>query len=347
MSTQLFKVVTRTGVNVRTGPRLNAPKVSAAMLTYHDVLEVNTASRTESMGYEWWEHTRNPGWWSAARQIDPPDSYMIPYQPPHIIEPGEQSAIFEVMTNTLNVRSQPGLSGSLLAGQKLRRGERLRFTNLTEADGFAWWEQVQQPGRWAASGSLQGGQNYMRRVDNEIIDDQVDLDAVPWISQIQQHTVNLANDCGHACVWMVLNSYGQGGNHDITSLYAMPHKNPNGTTNNEHLRLLAHDATGGSQTLTTFNMNTASIDNFASIKSWLMDNRPVILLVWYPSLQFNDNPANGNFNHWVTLVGFSDNIVYLHDPLWTSESSGARREIAAQTLLQACTDTNMGLYGVY
>ena len=77
----------------------------------------------------------------------------------------------------------------------------------------------------------------------------------------------------------------------------------------------------------------------------LKDNRPVILLVWYLSLKFN-NSHNGPFNHWVVVTGFKNDNFYLNDTLWLTEKEGAGRIVSSATLLEAAGDTQMRLYGI-
>lgn len=343
MTTRHFQVVSRDGLNVRTDPRHNASKVPGAGLGYGDILEVNADSRTVAMNFEWWEHARNPGWWSAARKIAPESVYLKPYQLPYDV-PDTDTTQFEVVIDALKVRSQPRLGNTLVAGQTLRRGQRLVFKNRTEADGFLWWEQVDHPGWWSASGSQQGGQTYMLPVPEDGTWEAVNLD-VPWISQIQMNTPNLPNDCGHSCVLMTMRYHGLGADKSVADLYALPHKNANGTTNKVHLKLIGQDTTHGQLTLTDFGMPATSL-NLDGLQDKLENNRPVTLLVWYPSLGFN-NPSSGNFNHWVVLTGYAGDVFYINDPLWTTENAGARKAVTRQTLLAACEDSGSGLYGVY
>jgi len=368
MATQLFKVTSRDGVNIRTAPRTNAAKATTMGLVLDDILEVVTESRTVADNFEWWEHAQSPGWWSVAKQINPEKVFMTPYQlpldpaaavpPVTVTQPATPiqpvavtqpatvpTKLLEVVTNVLKIRSQPQLGNTLVAGQALKRGERLHFFHPTKADGFLWWEQAQHPGWWSASGSLQGGQTFMEYVPDPIPDDEQTRLDVPWITQIQAPK-NLANDCGHACVLMVMRYFGFGADTIVADLYSMPHKNSNGTTNQNHLQLIARDATQSQLQLTTFSLGQASATNFQTLQDKLKADRPVTLLVWYPSLQFN-NPSSGSFNHWITLTGFSGNTIYVNDPLWTTENAGAGRTIDRDRLLTACAKTNMGLYGVY
>lgn len=343
MTTRHFQVVSRSGLNVRTAPRINTSKVVGAGLGYGDILEVNASSQTIAMNYEWWEHTHNAGWWSAARKIAPEDVYMVPHQLPYDDRAAE-TRTFEIMVDGLRVRNQPRLGSTLVSGQSLRRGQRLEFGNRAEADGFIWWEQVEQPGWWSASGSQQGGQTYMLPITDDDAEAAVSLN-VPWISQIQLNTPNLPNDCGHSCMLMTMRYHGCGTTTSVADLYALPHKNANGTTNKTHLKLIMQDGTQGQLSLTDFGMPATTL-NLEGLQDRLKDDQPVTVLVWYPSLGFN-NPSSGNFNHWVVLTGYTGDVFYLNDPLWTTENAGAMKAITRDSLLAACDDSGSGLYGVY
>lgn len=344
MATQLFKVVAREGVRVRTSPGLDGDRVTTATLGYGDVLEVTSSSRTEADNYEWWEHAQKPGWWSAAKMLNPESALMEATQLPHepVPEPDEDEVTvsdFMVMTDVLNVRSEPKVGDNLL-DDRLTRGEILRFRNPTKADGFLWWEQEAKPNHWSASGSLQGGQTFM--VPSEP-GEKVFL-AVPWVTQIQ-YPINFSNDCGHACVMMVMRYHLTGFDMSVEEIYRLPHKNSNGTTNQIHLRDIAQEASGGKLHLRTFQRDNPSESDFDILKSRVKANHPIILLVRYSRLGFA-NPSGGNFLHWLVMIGYSGNAIYVHDPLWVTESSGAARAISQDRLYDACVSTGYGLYGV-
>lgn len=336
MTTKLYQVVTSDGVNVRKEPRLGAHKATSYPLGYHDILEVLENTRTEADGYEWWEHSQNRGLWSAAQDLSTGEIYMQPYDLPHH---QTETTCFEVVTDVVNVRNKPKL-GDTLTGQSLRRGERYLFQNPIEADGFLWWEQVNQLGSWSASGSLQGGQTFMLPAadDNSGIVRQ----AVPWFTQIQSPK-NLANDCGHACALMLLRFHGHGNTASVESLYALKFHGSEGKTTKEQLVQLA-----GSESFefTPFRYD-ATPAGLVQVLGKVADGRPVILLVQYASLGFN-NPSGGTFLHWIVLTGFNGDTIYVNDPLWLTERSGAGRKISRSTLLKACVDTKeYDLYGVY
>jgi uncharacterized protein YvpB len=364
MPTHFFKIVSTDPLRVRTRPEISdATLVRDRSLLHGDILEVNSESRTEAGNYVWWEHANSPGLWSASEKLKPSQIFMEAYQPPHDPKPPKtadptssdssaadntsQPILFEVVADRLSVRSQPKLGNTVVNGQVLLRSQRLRFQPTpTKADGFIWWEQVDHPGWWAASGSLQGGQTYMNPVDVSVEEEgNTHLLTVPWVTQIQTQGVNFANDCGHTSVLMVMRYNGLGWNQSVGDLYKLPYKTREGTTTNQHLPQIARDATGGKLVFTPFAAKPAALDNLHGLKTTLLNDKPVILLVWYPSLNFN-NRASGPFSHWIVITGYKGDTFYLNDPLWLTENRGAGRTIDIKTLLKACQDTNNGLYGV-
>src|SRR6185369_15624308 len=100
--------------------------------------------------------------------------------------------------------------------------------------------------------------------------------------------------------------------------------------------------------LQDFSKQAATESDIEGLKQIIKDKGPVILLVWYPTLGFN-NPANGPFNHWIVVTGYSDNKFYINDPLWTTENKGANKEVSQATLLKACQSTNSSVHftGLY
>jgi uncharacterized protein YvpB len=261
--------------------------------------------------------------------------------------PAPQTVTFEVIADSLSIRSQPKLGNTLVNGQSLKRGQRLQFKNpSTKADGFIWWEQVAHPGWWSASGSMQGGQSFMNPVDDVVVtEDNTHLLTVPWVTQIQTSGINFKNDCGHTSTLMVMRYSGLGWNMSVGDLYKLPYKTASGTTVKEQLVQIARDASGGKLTLTPFAINPANLNSMQSLRDSIKNNKPVILLVWYPSLKFH-NPSNGAFSHWIVVTGYKGDTFYINDPLWLTENQGAGRTIDSTTLLKACQDTNEGLYGV-
>jgi uncharacterized protein YvpB len=87
-----------------------------------------------------------------------------------------------------------------------------------------------------------------------------------------------------------------------------------------------------------FSKQNAVESDMEWLKQTIREKGPVVLLVWYPTLGFN-NSFNGPFNHWIAITGYSDNKFYLNDPLWITENKGANREVSQAVLLKACQNT--------
>lgn len=351
MATQLFKVVSQKGLRIRTKPDpTNATLVADRTLGYGDILEVRPDSRVVASNFVWWEHEQNPGLWTASQKVEPPEIYMQPYEVPYNPAPVPSTpstpptVLFKVVADQLSIRTSAGLGNNLVAGQKRVQGQVIRFkAPSTEKNGFLWWEQADHPGWWTASGSVAGGQTYMLPTEaTDPTPDNIAMLTVPWASQVGNV---FSNDCGQACALMVLRYNGYGWNKKVDDLVRLPYKNNNGTTNSAHLKNIVRDISGKKLELTPFQLKKADAAGLDEIRNMLKDNRPVILLVWYLSLKFN-NSHNGPFNHWVVVTGFKNDNFYLNDPLWLTEKEGAGRIVSSATLLDAAGDTQMRLYGI-
>jgi hypothetical protein len=261
--------------------------------------------------------------------------------------PTTEEAVFQIVTDVLYVRSAPSLTGARVPNVVLKFSEQYKFKTPTTADGFVWWERSDKPGWWAAAGSVSGGQLFMQKIEAVKQNPQpnnAEVKTVPWVTQIQSG-YNLPNDCGHSCVLMVMRYYGMGWNNTVNDLYKLKYKNSNGTTNQLHLVSIANDMTGSKLKLNTFGDKQNPSNKLTEIRNSLAKDKLAILLVWYPSLGFN-NKANGNFNHWIVVTGYSGDNFYINDPLWTTENQGAGKSISFDRLLLAATDTGYGVYGV-
>lgn len=353
MASQHYEVTDKEGVQIRTTPSRFSPKV--ALLGWREVVEFNTDTKTEAQGYIWYEQVQNKGWWSAVQKTDGSEVYMMPYQVPHIpASNAKQKAWMEVTTGVLTVRIEPRLGSPLMVGADLKKGQIVEVHNRKEADGFLWWELVLAPNHWLPSGSLQGGGlSFMREVPSPH-SDEMRL-PVPWFTQIQ-HPTNYANDCGHTCLLMLMRYHGFAQDKTVKDLYFLKGK-PNefkndgsGYTDINHLTRMAQVVTGNQLGIATF-VEQSTMDNLNKIKDRIRNDKPTVLLVWYPALSFNNPSAgNPNFNHWVIVTGFKDNTFYINDPLWTSESGGAQKAVSAEVLLgatQRTLGTNRMMQGVY
>ncbi|MEL7434666.1 MAG: C39 family peptidase [Chloroflexota bacterium] len=371
---KLFKV-TNYWANVRTSPKVeNGNRVSGRRLVQDDILEVRPDSRTECTTWVWWEHANTPGYWTASEKIDGSRVLMVDYTPLHqvsvpatsttteanktetpastpttntssetkeeepaVTQPAEDATqqVFEVLIG-MNVRSKPALGNTLISGESLARGMRLAFTNHTSAGGFEWWEQVNKPGYWTAAGTTSGTRTFMRPVAQVSADDVVRME-VPWITQIQTTEKNYANDCGHTCVLMTLRYIGKAEDKSVKNLYDLTeYRHSRGWTTSTQLVSIANHYDGNFVRYVTPKADASSM---TWLKDTLRQNKPVIVLAWYPSLGFN-NPSNGMFNHWIVVTGFEGDTFYVNDPLWVSETQGADRPVSYYNLLSAFQTTN-------
>lgn len=351
MSTKAMKVIVPDGVRIRTSPHHRAKIIDT--LGLNEIIEVETASQVveEGTGYIWWQHANRPDWWSASGTADGEDVYMQAYEAIPI--PEDETVRLRVVTSGLNIRTEPRLGNNVVPNQQLQYGQQVRFHNAPkQTDGYIWWEHADNPGWWSASGSISGAQIFLTTpidVDGILLE-------VPWIGQIQ-YPVNLSNDCGHACILMLMWYRGYAQNITISDLYHYKkegepefYKFTNGYTGQHHLQRMVNKATHGAMQLQLLN-TPATLDSLSDIRAHLQNNEPVILLVRYSSLNFgNPSAGDGFFDHWVVITGFSGDTFYLNDPLWPSPSSGAAKEIHIDVLLQACKDTKTApdtLLGVF
>jgi lysozyme len=90
--------------------------------------------------------------YASGAQVEPP------VEPPPVVVPDGDGPLFEVITDELNVRNAPRLSGSVV--RSLRRGERVRVLNVV-APYEAWIEIA--PGQFSAL--AYNGWQYLRRVE--------------------------------------------------------------------------------------------------------------------------------------------------------------------------------------
>lgn len=178
-----FKVITN-AVNVRSQPELGREFLLGTTLKRDAEIRVDADAWTEKNGFLWWFH--GPGW-SAEKALDTgvrfledltPDVPRIeappveetPTQPQPEPVPTPTPVIplkrFRVLANTLNIRSQPGLSGRAVSGV-LRKGDEIqpRADAWRELDNFVWW---QQGAGWSAERSLDGRTRFMEDLTPDI-----------------------------------------------------------------------------------------------------------------------------------------------------------------------------------
>lgn len=157
---------------------------------------------------------------------------------------------------------------------------------------------------------------------------------VPWVSQLDPFST-APNDCGQACVLMLLRYYKKVGNNVTVNDLV---KIEPGKTTAEELRGLA----------SRFSLSLAVDKTFASVDSLrapISKGRPVIVLVNYLDLHFPPHLPNPDQGwHWLLLIGHRGDEFVVHDPLWRPSDrggkGGASLTLARDTLQNALVGTN-------
>ena len=170
---------------------------------------------------------------------------------------------------------------------------------------------------------------------------------VPWVSQLDN---TLPNDCGHACVLMLV-KFDYAFNKDMASGLTVADLwnagiAPKGYTGPRDLvRLAAH-----------YDVELAFTDHIDEnfLIKQLDACHPVIVLVDYLHLRLPrhlSTPDQGT--HWLVVVGYDRKRFYVHDPLWRKQDIGGRfaeggrwHPIARETLMEAMQATGL-MWGVH
>ncbi|MCC6975316.1 MAG: C39 family peptidase [Anaerolineae bacterium] len=135
-----------------------------------------------------------------------------------------------------------------------------------------------------------------------------------WITQIDEKGSG-NNDCGQACVLMLLRYYGMGGDQSVKKLHAKL----SGKTSASQLVWLA------GQFGLTLKVDT-SFANVDGLRAPLESGRPVILLVDYKELQFPVHLSTGVDQgwHWLVVSGYNDSGYIVDDPLWLATTNNGQ-----------------------
>ncbi len=140
---------------------------------------------------------------------------------------------------------------------------------------------------------------------------------VTYKSQIGSTAGYSQNDCGPACIAMLLATMGQ----DLTidSLYTNPSSPVRGFAGDLSIQQLI--------TLARTYGLTLSRQNFSlqSLQQTIDAGKPVVCLVAYhPIVQagLNGVATQGNYGHFVVTVGYDASYWYVHDPYW-KQTGGA------------------------
>lgn len=151
-----FQVVTL-ALNVRTKPTTEERTlIPDKQLRLGERVAVLPTSRIENEGFVWWRHKEG---WSAEKSVDNSRIFMIPAD-----GGGTQQMRFQVVTLSLNIRTEPSLNAFTLTGEQLRLGEvvRIKPDSRRDAFGYIWWEHEHG---WSAERRSDGSEIYMADVD--------------------------------------------------------------------------------------------------------------------------------------------------------------------------------------
>jgi hypothetical protein len=159
-------------VNVRKTPDLTPASLLGVRLKQGDELIANADDWTEAVGYLWWNH--GPGW-SAERSLDGKQSFLedltseIPRVEP-VPDPDRPVPVpvptpiaqktFRVITDSIKVRTQPGLSSNASSGEVLRKGDQITVAANAwrEVDNYVWWQHSRG---WSAERSTNSSTRFL------------------------------------------------------------------------------------------------------------------------------------------------------------------------------------------
>ncbi len=150
------------------------------------MIEVDAHSRTEASGYVWWQSAQG---WLAQGRIDNKQVLMVeltPDVPPHgqalldplppdpeekppTNKPDVPDKRFQVVTNTLNVRSQPELGSEFLVEGVQLAKDTVVIVDAdawTEKNGFVWWFHG---AGWSAEKSLDSRLVFLQDLTPDVL----------------------------------------------------------------------------------------------------------------------------------------------------------------------------------
>jgi putative glycosyl hydrolase len=153
---------------------------------------------------------------------------------------------------------------------------------------------------------------------------------IGWISQMDQ-SGHGNNDCGDASVLTLLRYYKcpAPSSEEVFSQFS-------GKTNGDNLIALA-----GDYHLTLTSKSGPNPELIGLLSGLIDGNKPAILLVNYDDLMFPVHLISGADQgmHWFVVVGYADDVFYVHDPLWLPTQrdgkGGAFLQIHRDTLQNA------------
>lgn len=161
---------------------------------------------------------------------------------------------------------------------------------------------------------------------------------VPYKSQFDEDANESRNDCGAACVAMLLNAFGKPVS--TNAVFKKTGAAPDSFISTSQLRRAAQ---GFGVTLEWHTNLTAG-----HLEAYLNMGRPLIALVHYGTWSergMTESKFKGP--HFVVVVGYDDEHIYIHDPLFTParRASGANRVIPRGLFFEAWGSAHLDCWG--
>lgn len=134
------------------------------------------------------------------------------------------------------------------------------------------------------------------------------IPGIPYKSQVDPDASEYRNDCGPACVAMILNAFKI--EVSTNAVYRKTGAKANGYVSVSQM-MRAGQAYGVA-------FNYFSGWNVAKLKESVKNGKPVIALVHYGSWSSMPGKTQSNFTgpHFVVVMGYDEKHLYVHDPLW-------------------------------
>ncbi len=152
---------------------------------------------------------------------------------------------------------------------------------------------------------------------------------IPYVSQRDRQTAGYSfNDCGPACLAMMILATGQ----EVTTdgIYRRAE-----IANQGPLAVSTLKRAGNLYDLDLRRHDKSTDGSLTSLQTWIDEGRPAMVLVdYYPVMQAGYHESTIRGGHFVTVVGYDDNHVYVHDPYWLG-NGGAYRQWSVPVFNQA------------
>lgn len=152
---------------------------------------------------------------------------------------------------------------------------------------------------------------------------------IPYVSQRDRQTAGYSfNDCGPACLAMMILATGQ----EVTTdgIYRRAE-----IANQGPLAVSTLKRAGNLYDLDLRRHDKSTDGSLTSLQIWIDEGRPAMVLVdYYPVMQAGYHESTIRGGHFVVVVGYDDNHVYVHDPYWLG-NGGAYRQWSVPVFNQA------------